>query len=48
MYISPVQCANRTVAECWRASATGTVDPGSISGWVKLETIKISIHSFPG
>ena len=30
-----------------RASATGTVDSGSIPGRVKPKTIKIGIHSFP-
>ena len=30
-----------------RASATDTVDSGSIPGRVKPKTIKIGIHSFP-
>ena len=30
-----------------RASATETVDSGSIPGRVKQKTIKIGIHSFP-
>ena len=30
-----------------RASATETVDSGSIPGRVKPKTIKIGIHSFP-
>ena len=30
-----------------RASATETVDSGSITGRVKLKTIKTGIHSFP-
>ena len=30
-----------------RASATETVDTGSIPGRVKPKTIKIGIHSFP-
>ena len=30
-----------------RASATETVDSGSISGQVKPKTIKIGIHNFP-
>ena len=30
-----------------RASATETVDMGSIPSWVKPKTIKIGIHSFP-
>ena len=30
-----------------RASATETVDSGSIPGWVIPKTIKIGIHSFP-
>ena len=29
-----------------RASATETVDSGSIPGWVKPKTIRIGIHSF--
>ena len=30
-----------------RASATETIDSGSITGRVKLKTIKTGIHSFP-
>ena len=30
-----------------RPSATETVDPGSIPGWFKSKTVKISAHSFP-
>ena len=30
-----------------RASATETVDSGSILGWVKSKTTKIDNHSFP-
>ena len=30
-----------------KASATKTIDSGSIPGRVKLKTIKIGIHSFP-
>ena len=30
-----------------RASAAQAVDTGSISGWVKLKTIKTGIYGFP-
>ena len=38
----------RTVGRADTASATETVDLGSIPGRVKPKTIKTGIHSFPG